>query len=440
MKLTRACLAATAFSLMLWATACSSGSGGSTGNGPADAGKNAVPQVSTDPVTLKLAINIGWLGPDEFQKYFEEPVKKRYPHISFEILDMTKPELALDKLLASGNIPDLVMSASPIIYRYMGTGLEENIEPLIKKFNLDLSRLDPVAVESVKTSSQQDHLIGLPWTMHFSGLYYNKDIFDKFGVAYPKDGMTWEQVRELAKNVTRSDGGVQYRGLEPDKSTRVASVLSYAFVDPKTEKATVNNDNWKKIFELLKSIYDIPGNNQVRLAGGGTDQFIKERNLAMFATNNILPNLKVAQDLNWDLVQYPSFPERANVGMQTDAWILHVTSQSKYKDQAFQVIATILSDEVQTEVAKNARLPVLKGKSIEQSFGTNLPYLQGKNVQAAFKSSAAKALPVSKYDSYAEGLMSSNITPVVKGEKDINTILRESEEAINKYIETNRTK
>ncbi|CAG7651917.1 ABC transporter substrate-binding protein [Paenibacillus allorhizosphaerae] len=429
-----------ALSLLLFATACSNDKEGkAVGEQPAGE-NNAPPQVSTEPVTIKFGLSMGWLGPGEFQKYIEEPVKKRYPHITIEVIDFTKPENAFDKLIAAGNVPDLVMTASPIIYRFVGTGMEDSIEPLIKKFNFDLSRLNPIAVESVKSSSRQDQLIGLPWTMHFSGLYYNKDIFDKFGVPYPKDGMTWEDARELAKKVTRNDGGVQYRGLEPDKSTRVASALSYSFVDPVTEKATVNNDNWKKIFELLKSIYDIPGNNVYRLAGDGYNQFTKERTLAMLASVNNLPNLKEVPDLNWDLAQYPSFRERPNTGMQVDEWILHITAQSKYKDQAFLVISTILSDEVQMEVARNARFPVLKINNIEQEFGKNMPHLQGKHLKPAFLSNPAKALPVSKYDSFAEGYMSGAIGPVVKGEKDINTALREAEEQINKNIETNKQK
>jgi multiple sugar transport system substrate-binding protein len=425
--------------LLLAASACG-GNEAATNNTPGPEAKAGPPQVPTDPVTLKFAISMGWLGPDEFQQYVEEPVKKRYPYISFEILDMSKPEFGLDKLIAAGNLPDIVMTASPIIYRYTGTGLEENMEPLIKKFNFDLSRLNQVAVESVKTASGLPYLIGLPWTLHFSALYYNKDIFDKFGVSYPKDGMTWDQARELAVKLTRNEDGVQYRGLEPDKSTRVASVLSYGFVDPKTEKATVNNDGWKKVFELLKSIYGIPGNGTLKLAGDGMNQFMKDRTLAMFASNNFLPNLKGVQDLNWDLAQYPQFPEKPNTGMQVDEWILHVTAQSKYKDQAFQVISTILSDEVQTAVAKNARLPVLTGKSIQESFGANLPYLQGKHLQAVFLSNPAPALPVSRYDSYAEPLMTGAIGPVVKGEKDINTALRDAEAAINQYIEENKPK
>jgi multiple sugar transport system substrate-binding protein len=428
-------LAIIAFMLFPLLSACSEG-----GKKQAGEEENKPPEISTEPATLKFAISMGWLGENEFQTYFEGPVKKRFPHISFEIYDMSKPEFSLDKLVGSGIIPDLVMTASPIIYRFTGMGMEYNIEPLIKKFNLDLSKYNPNAVESVKTSSQIPYLTGLPWTLHFSALYYNKDIFDKFGVPYPKDGMTWEDARELARKVTRTEGNVQYRGLEPDKSTRVASVLSYGFVDPKTEKAIVNTDGWKRVFELLKSIYDIPGNGGPKLANAGYDQFVKNRTLAMLTSVNYLPNLNSVPDLNWDMAQYPSFPELPGVGIQVDEWILHITAQSKYKDQAFQVIATVLSDEVQMEVARNARFPVLMGKNVQEVFGANMPNLKGKRLEVAFKSQPAKALPVSIYDSYAEPYMANLINAVVKGDKDINTILREAEEAINKNIEANKVK
>lgn len=436
MKKNRLLLCAGMAALALLSSSCAN----QTGKSESGNAKDDTLNVSADPVTLTFAISMGWLGPDEFRMYFEEPVRKRYPNITLEVIDMSKPEFTLDKIIAGGTVPDIVMTASPLLYRLLGTGVEYNMEPLIQKFKFDLSKYNQIAIESVKTASQKNELIGLPWSMHFSALYYNQDIFNKFGVPYPKDGMTWEEVRELAKKLTRYENGVQYRGLEPDKSTRVASVLSYGFIDPKTEKATVNNDNWKRIFELLKSIYDIPGNDKFGLAGAGYNQFVKDRTLAMLATVNILPNMKEAQDLNWDMAQYPSFGELKNTGMQVDEWILHVTAQSKHKDQAFQVISTVLSDDVQTEIAKNGRFPVLTGKSVEDVFGSNLAYAKGKHLQAAFMTKPAKALPVSKYDSFAEDRMASTIGTVVKGEKDINTILREAEEAINANIEANKDK
>ena len=47
-----------------------------------------------------------------------------------------------------------------------------------------------------------DQLYGLPFRNDYYVLYYNKTLFDKAGVEYPKHDMTWDEYRELAKKMT----------------------------------------------------------------------------------------------------------------------------------------------------------------------------------------------------------------------------------------------
>lgn len=412
-------------------------------NQPTDTGekKSDAPQVSKDPVTLRFAVSKGWLGQGELEKYMIDPVKKKYPHITLEIIDTSGTAAEFEKTMLANQTPDIVMTANSYIHRYTAFDILDNMEPLIKKINFDVGKLNKVAVDSVKTASGYSYLTGIPWTMHFHPLYYNKDIFDRFGVAYPKDGITWDEAVEVAKKLTREEGGVKYRGLEPDFPYRVASALELGMIDTKTDKASVNNDGWKKVFELLKSIYSIPGNETFTIGMSGQKQFLQERTLAMLTGLNRLPQMAATEGLNWDMVTYPQFKEKPNTSMGVDEWILHVTKQTKYKDQAFQVIETVLSEEVQTEMARNARFPVLTGKNVEEQFGKAIPALAGKNLKAAFLSQPAPAVPVSKYDEAGQKQMSGPaLNLMLKNQKDINTVLRESEEIINKYIEQNKVK
>lgn len=431
----KALQSAMAFLLVLTPLAACSGNNGTGTTSDKQEGAAGKPvEASNEPVTLKIAISMNWLGPDEFKKYFEDPVKKRHPNLSFEILDMAKPEFAgLDKILATGTIPDIVMSASPIIYRVTDFDVEEDIMPLVKKHNFDLTKINATALESVKTASGSQVLTGLPWTRHVHALYYNKNIFDKFGVPYPKDGMTWEETAEIAKKLTRMEEGVQYRGLEPD--LQFPSVLQLTAVDAVNKKATLQTDGWKRAFGLSKSIYDIPGNNKPKFSGGAWDQFMKEQTLAMFPAGNNLPNLKTAANLNWDIAQFPSFSDKPNMAPVVDMWILHVTKQSKNKDAAFQVLASVLSSEVQEEMARNARFPVIENEKVRKEFGQNLPHLQGKNLEAVFKSKPTQATHVSKYEAHVGAILQKSIVQVASGEKDINTALRDAEEELNKKIQ-----
>lgn len=391
-------------------------------------------QVSTDPVTLKLGLYVGWMGEWEVDAYFKDPVAERYPHITLEVVNLSDPDFALDQLIVTGNVPDLVMSANPIIYNFTDRGMEENIEPLIDKFNFDLSKLNQNAVESVKTATGFDYLSGLPWTMHFNATYYNKDIFDRFGVEYPKDGMTWEEAREMAKQLTRFEDSVQYRGLETDSPSHFASIFNQPFIDVENERAAVNNDTWRRVFTFMKSVYEIEGNEEYVWPLANLEQFIREQRLAMLPSLNLLSHFREAQGLNWDLSQYPQFEDFPNTGTQVDAWILHITKQSEHKDQAFQVLTTVLSEDVQMELARGARFPVMDTPAIQEVFGEGQEYLQGKNLKAAFLTTPAPALLATPLDSHGQPILQGAFHSFMSEGTDVNTVLHKAEEELNQKI------
>jgi multiple sugar transport system substrate-binding protein len=95
--------------------------------------------------------------------------------------------------------------------------LYTDLTPFIKKFNFDMNRFDPQVLATIRTYSDQGGFEFLPESMTTLVLMYNKDIFDHFGVAFPKDRMTWEQTKELAAKVSRSEGGKDYFGFGMDK-------------------------------------------------------------------------------------------------------------------------------------------------------------------------------------------------------------------------------
>lgn len=84
----------------------------------------------------------------------------------------------------------------------------------------------------------------LPLFRNIQATFYNKGIFDKFGVPYPKDGMTYDEAIELAKKVTRSVDGVQYYGLFPGNPAIQLGQLSQTFLDGKTDEPLLSSDNF----------------------------------------------------------------------------------------------------------------------------------------------------------------------------------------------------
>lgn len=384
------------------------------------------------PVTVRMQQRGGFMNDEEFQRYVVDPVNKKYPYITVE---PAKGNLTED--IAAGTTPDIVVFATTEMYNLDDLGLTYPLTELIKKYNMDVNRFEPVALETIKIATNKNELVALPYTRHFSALYYNKDIFDVFGVPYPTDGMTWDDAKELAKRVTRFQDGVQFRGLEPNELKRPLSQLSLAYVDPKTNKALVHSDAFKQALTMIHSIYSIPGNDDISIHDKANNQFTKERRLAMLASNNILydAGLDKLPDLNWDMVSYPTWKEAPGKGLHLGGHTVAIPSNSKHKDEAFLVIETLTSDEVGLDLSRRGRISTLKDQKFKDAFGADMPFMKGKNIQAIYKTTPAPIPEQSPYTKYGESAVANALKKMVKENVDNNTALSQAEEETNKKIE-----
>ncbi|WP_028547463.1 ABC transporter substrate-binding protein [Paenibacillus sp. UNC451MF] len=387
------------------------------------------PAKQEEPVKLLMAQKWSEINDADFQKLIVEPLQQKYPYIQIEMLKGEN----IKEMIAAGTVPDLVATWVNLIPDYQELGLVEDMTPLIKKHNLDLNRFETTYLDTIR-GYDKSGLVALPYDSNFNVIYYNKDIFDKFGVDYPKDGMTWEDTIQLAKRVSREEQGVRYRGLEAEGYGKLA--LQIALPSVKDGKSNFNNEPWKQILELSKKINSIPSNEAVPNVHP-RNQFMKDRNLAMFATGNNFNLLQSdsAKGLNWDIAQYPSYPDKPNVAGMVDEHVAFVSKTSKHKDEAFKVIEILTSDAVQKKMTRaSGKLSVLKDNSIRRELGADMPVLQGKHLDAIFKGSYIPAYTATSKYPDAGKIISEQVTKYLNDEQDVNTTLRTADEGIQSHI------
>ena len=433
----------TALTAVVLATALAGCSfGGKKDGAESKPGENAQPAGKMDvidkPVTLKMYF------PKEFSdevyaKFVKGPIEKKFPNVTLErqLPEKGGPE-GMNLLLTSGDIPDLFYAVPGWYGKLQLSRVFDDLTPLIQKYNFDMGRLHPMVLETIKSYSKDGKIELLPESMNTLTLVYNKAIFDKFGVPYPKDGMTWEQILTVARNVSKTDNGTDFRGLEFDRFFPINnSQMSLPFVDPKTNKAITTSDGWQKFMSTLKSVYDVPGNKPPKAIGNGA-LFYKEKTLAMFIGNiNYLNTLMAIpdSDLQWDMVTMPTFSDLPGTATQVNTPFYGITPTSTHKDEAFKVIAYLLSDEIQTFYNKEGRLTVLNDKAIRDQYGANLKELSGKNVKAVTTLQPAKPRPFTLYDDYVVVQLSNALQRAAIDNVDLNTALREAAELADKEIE-----
>ncbi|TMV49946.1 extracellular solute-binding protein [Paenibacillus mesophilus] len=400
-------------------------------------GKSTDPaEVRTEPVTLKFYVAYGAFPKEEFETYFVEPIKKKYPHITLEWVGGK-----LQDLISAGDVPDILMTGLPGIPGIQELQIIEDLNPYIKKFGTDLSKYDPVTIEAIKKFGQKGEMAALPFRMNIPALFYNKDLFDKFGIAYPKDGMTYEETFDLARRMTRSDGGVQYLGFYTGGTDRMAMGLSLPYVNKQTNEAVLTTDGWAKVLNWNKSLHDIPGYvKDGKITSNSIGVFVKDQKVAMAGywgadtIGEIDKVVKAGQEFNWDMATLPTFEKGKGSAWQAEAHNMIVTATSKHKDQAYQVVSHVSGEEVQKSINKSGGITILKKtEETKRDYGADLAFLKGKNTNAFFT-----LLPGmhehTKYDQKGRSIIVEAGNEVILKGTDVNTALRNAQDKLNQYI------
>lgn len=413
---------------------------GCTGGNP-DAGpvpednKTTSPKaLSTEPVTLKIMYYNTLVQKEDIDKFIAEPIKKKYPFITVEYIQ-TINATSLSSLIAAGqakDIPDLVITDYPNLSGLMQYNYPLDLNELLKRENVNLSKLDKIALDGVKAMGSKGELYGLPFYLDKYMMFYNKDIFDRFAIPYPTDDMSYEDLVTLVKKLTRKDDKIDYIGYRWGNLYTVGMQFGLPVINSKTGKAEIQTEGWKHSLSMVKQMLD------AGVVVVQPDAFFKERRLAIYpqwlgAAYGLFT--KETAGLNWDLAAMPYSKDQPKTSGPAKPLYLTVSSVSQHKEQAAAVVSYLTtSQEVQMLLSQNGRISVLKDDAIQKQFGNKLDVLQGKNVSAVFKHPFGQLPYTNSYEAVAWPALNASIDKVIKGQ-DVNSALRDAEEEANKKVD-----
>ncbi|MDF2719878.1 MAG: transporter substrate-binding protein, partial [Paenibacillus sp.] len=186
------------------------GSNGSGGNGSEQTNGDKG-EKNDEPANLVFYSTAVW-SQEAFNERFGDAIRKKFPNYTIQAIFNGKGT-TIEEVISSGVTIDIVWNdVNNTIPQLLNYGLQHDMSELIKLHNVPVQNLESTAVHAIRDMSA-GKMYALPIINNTAVLYYNKDLFDKFGVAYPVDGMTWDRAINLAKQLYRSDGGVQYYGM-----------------------------------------------------------------------------------------------------------------------------------------------------------------------------------------------------------------------------------
>jgi multiple sugar transport system substrate-binding protein len=99
--------------------------------------------------------------------------------------------------ISSGDVPDLTIFNHGDMASFIAMGLYGDVTDITKDVKWDEYLPGPL-----EATMENGKHYGLPMFSNCTALFYNKDMFDAAGLAYPDENTTWEDFRRMAKTLT----------------------------------------------------------------------------------------------------------------------------------------------------------------------------------------------------------------------------------------------
>jgi len=177
----------------------------------------------------------------------EAAFEAAYPNIDLQYVDVASQDYAIKagSMLSGNDTSDVFMvkEVSDIV-NWNKQGFAESLTPYMEGY--DVSGF--VGMEANYAFDGQQY--ALPFRSDFWVLFYNKDLFDAAGVAYPTNDLTWDAYADLAKTMTK-DGvyGTHYH-------TWLSAVANWAVCDGVNTLADGQYDDLTYFYNLYQDLED----------------------------------------------------------------------------------------------------------------------------------------------------------------------------------------
>jgi multiple sugar transport system substrate-binding protein len=292
-----------------------------------------------------------------------EAFAKAYPHITTELIDIPSADFTqkLSVMLNGGSDVDAFwIKDGDTTKGLVNRGQLADLSAYVQRDSINLADYNGLA----ERFNIDGKLVALPASTGYYVLYYNKDIFDKAGVPYPSNDMTWDDWEALAKRLSSGSGNnkvwgallhtwpacVQNWGVQDGNNTIMAT--DYGFFKPYYEMALRMQD--------AGSLWDY---GSLRTGGIHYSSAFLQGNIATLPMgtwyfSTILDRVKAGESsIHFGIATLPhprGTPAGWTVGSVTP---IAINQASKNKDPAWEFVKMVTGDEGAKIYASSGGIP-----------------------------------------------------------------------------------
>lgn len=323
-----------------------------------------------------------------------------------------------------GEIDCFAVSSPPSLAQFQAKGSVMALDDLIKENNTDTSGYEGT-LESIAIDGKT---YALPYKTSSWVVYYNKDLFDQAGVAYPEGDWTWEDYYDIAGQLTSGEGADKIYGslnFQPTSMWWRVPANSKGSTNP-LDDAQLHD--WMEAAEYCKSLSDAgyqPLYEDMASESGAdyTGNFLQGK-YAMFYTGDWaveMLNTAIANgdgDVNYDIAPLPHW-EGEEAATPGAPGLMMVANNAKNPEVAYDFISYCTGSEGAELLLDNDYFPAW------QSDETIEKYTSGKtapeHIEYIVNQNIISQVPCDENYNSAQNVIKEEVSLYLLGEQDIDT-------------------
>lgn len=344
----------------------------------------------------------------------------------------------LQAQFAAGTAPDVFLFSGTHVQDYRQRGQIENLaaraasDPTLK-----MEEFYPAPVEIF---TDADGLWAMPRDCNAIGIFYNKTLFDKLGVEYPKPDWTWDDFLAKAKALTRDedgDGRMESYGYLAAFESMEVHWISWVWqaggnvLNEARTKCVLDSPEAIEGLEFLAGLVlkEKVSPNASQASTFGSNMFLTGR-LAMSSEGSwMIKGFSAADHFQWDVAPLPKGEQSVGV---VNGLGNAIYSGSKQKDAAWELVKFLGSRPYQESLARSGTsIPALR------SVAESPIYLDGKPEGKRHFLSQIESGRVPDYTAGStqwEAAIRGKLELVWMGRMDVATAAREATAAVDAIL------
>ena len=268
-----------------------------------------------------------------------EDFEQKNPDIKIDFMHI--PQNYFQKihlLFASNTQPDVIFINNLYLPVYANAGVLAPVED-----SIDLSIYDKNILQSL---SWNGVLYAVPRDVSNLVIFYNKDLFNKYHVPYPRQDWTFNEFLQTAEALTRNGHfGISF---EEDSLFFLPYLMSEGggILSDDLSKEIIESEesqNGLKFYAGLRKTHHVAPRADESASATMAQMFLQQK-IAMHLTGRwLVPKYREEADFDWDIVNFPKGRAGSIVPLDSSGWA--VAAKSAHKKEAFRFVAYLSSKE-----------------------------------------------------------------------------------------------